>query len=280
MKIGIIGLGLIGTSIAMAIKKKDRDIEIWGIDKDIDTINFLKDKDIFSYISIDIHEIEREIEDTDIIFISVYPSGVKDVLINLKNYITERNIISDTSSTKGKIMTFVNNDKLLCKVFIGGHPLAGREVSGAYGAIPDLFKGKIYFLSPAKGLEKDKIDTLMSFIENIGALPILVDPYEHDRILAYSSHLPQIVAYLLAYTSIKDSPNFFGTGFKDTTRIAKSDTKLWMDIIKENYNEILNVVCEFKNNIDLFSSYLKDKNFDKIEEIFKTGRKKRMKIEG
>uniref|UniRef100_A0A7C3MJ02 Prephenate dehydrogenase n=1 Tax=Dictyoglomus thermophilum TaxID=14 RepID=A0A7C3MJ02_DICTH len=280
MKIGIIGLGLIGTSIAMAIKKENRDIEIWGIDTNRDTLNFLKDKDIFSHISIDISEIEKEIYNTDIIFISVYPSGVRDVLLELKNYIPERSIISDTSSTKGKIMTFVNNDKLLCKVFIGGHPLAGREISGAYGAISDLFKGKIYFLSPAKGVEKDKIETLMNFIENIGALPVLIDPYEHDRILAYSSHLPQIVAYLLAYTSIRNSTNFFGTGFKDTTRIAKSDTKLWMDIIKENYDEILNVFCEFKNNIDFFINYLRDKNFEKIEEIFRRAREKRMKIEG
>ncbi|MFN3698876.1 MAG: prephenate dehydrogenase, partial [Dictyoglomus sp.] len=205
MKIGIIGLGLIGTSLGLSFRNSYENLLLWGIDKDDKVLNYLSSKKIFDLLAKEIDEISDEINTSDLIFIAVYPSKVIEVLKVLKSYLgSSTTIVTDTASTKGKIMDWVNGDDFWNGVFIGGHPLAGREISGPEGALEDLFKGKIYFLIPARNVPLEKVNILKRIIKDIGALPYLLSSERHDMILAYTSHLPQIVSYLLAYTSIKE----------------------------------------------------------------------------
>ncbi|ACI18794.1 prephenate dehydrogenase [Dictyoglomus thermophilum] len=279
MIIGIIGLGLIGTSLALSFKKEFKNVYLWGVDKDNKVLDYLSERKILDVLGKDITRLRDLIGESDYIFISVYPSGVVDVVENLKNYVSEKVIITDTASTKFKIMNYMNRDEFLRKLFIGGHPLAGREVSGPLGAVDNLFTGKVYFLCPAFEVSEEKVEGLRRIIEKINASPIIIDPEKHDEILAFTSHLPQIIAYLLSYVSVKeDNLSFFGSGFKDTTRISKSDYNLWLDILKENDIKIKEALVEFEKTLKDLIENLERKDFEKIRHIFKDSREKRLRL--
>lgn len=279
MIVGIIGLGLIGTSLALGLKSVYKDITLWGVDINEWVLKYFETKNIFSNLSNNINSIANLIKETDFIFISVYPSKVSYVLENLKEFLKEETIVTDTASTKKKIMDYVNNDEFLNRVFIGGHPLAGREITGPEGALKDLFERKIYFLTPAKNVSFEKIDSLKKLINSIGGYPYLISPEKHDEILAYTSHLPQVIAYLLSYVAIKeDNIDFFGSGFKDTTRIAKSDCNLWIDILKENSQEIKIALEEVYSLLGELINYLSSEDYISVQRIFEKSREKRLKL--
>lgn len=279
MIVGIIGLGLIGTSLALGLKSVYKDITLWGVDINEWVLKYFETKNIFINLSNNINSIASLIKETDFIFISVYPSKVSYVLENLKEFLKEETIVTDTASTKKKIMDYVNNDEFLNRVFIGGHPLAGREITGPEGALKDLFERKVYFLTPAKNVSFEKIDSLKKLINSIGSYPYLISPEKHDEILAYTSHLPQVIAYLLSYVAIKeDNIDFFGSGFKDTTRIAKSDCNLWIDILKENSQEIKIALEEVYSLLGELINYLNSEDYISVQRIFEKSREKRLKL--
>jgi len=280
MNIGIIGLGLIGTSLALSLRKNEEHF-IWGVDREQKVIEYLKEKHIFGALGEDLSKFRSHIQKSDLIFISVPPSQIKHILEEIKEVLTTNVIVSDTGSVKGNIMDYVNQDEKLSNIFIGGHPLAGREGSGPLYALDNLFEGKIYFLTPAEGVGEDKIKVLREVINYIGGIPYIIDPNEHDNILAYTSHLPQIIAYLLSYTSIKDDTlKFLGSGFKDTTRIAKSDPDLWLDIVRENLENVKLVLMEFDTNLSFLIELLEKEDFEKVKELFSLSQKKRFRVEG
>lgn len=279
MRIGIVGLGLIGTSLALSLKRVYKDAILWGVDINIDVLKFVEKRNIFNCLSNDINDIANIIKETNFIFISVCPSKVIHILENLKRLPLGDILISDTASTKKNIMDYVNDDVFLNKIFIGGHPLAGREIKGPQGALENLFEGKVYFLTPAKNVSFEKIKLLESVINSIGAFPYLISPEKHDKILAYTSHLPQIVAYLLSYVAInEENINFFGSGFRDTTRIAKSDHHLWIDILKENSREIEIALSDLYSVIGELIKYIKLEDYDSIQKVFENSKEKRLKL--
>ncbi|PMQ02231.1 MAG: prephenate dehydrogenase [Dictyoglomus sp. NZ13-RE01] len=278
MRIGIIGLGLIGASLAKAFKNNS--LYVWGIDKDDNAIEDLRSENIIDKGYSTIEEAKDELKESDFIFICVYPSMVKKILESIKPYLKEDQIVIDSASTKQKIVFFANKDPLLTKVFIGGHPLAGKENSGYKNSSADLFRGKIFFLVPSQEVTFLKIDKAKELIESIGARAMITTPIYHDITLAYISHLPQIIAYILADTSInRDRGKTFGTGFKDTTRIAKSPVPLWLDIIKENKTHILKSMRDFYSNFIRVYNAIEKEEWEELEKIFKTAREKRLKIE-
>ncbi len=279
MIIGIVGLGLIGTSLALSLKKGFGNFYLWGVDNNDKVLEYLSEKRIFDVLGKKLDNLKDLIRETDYIFISVYPSSVIDVVKNIESYVKEEVIITDTASTKSKIMSYVNNDTFLKRIFVGGHPLAGREISGPLGALDNLFDGKIYFLCPATEVPTDKIENLERIIKKINAIPFIIDPERHDEILAYTSHLPQIIAYLLSYVVIgEDIIDFLGSGFKDTTRIAKSNYNLWLDIVKENDVKIKKALREFEEILKDLIERLEKEDFVSIEQLFKESKEKRLKL--
>ncbi len=279
MIIGIVGLGLIGTSLALSLKKGFGDLYLWGVDNDCEVLGYLSEKKIFDVLEKRLDRFKDLIRETDCVFISVHPSSVMDVVKNIESYVKEGVIITDTASTKSKIMSYVNNDEFLRKIFIGGHPLAGREISGPLGAVDNLFDRKIYFLCPAIEVSKEKIGSLEKLLKKISATPLIIDPEVHDEILAFTSHLPQIIAYLLSYVAINENNiDFFGSGFKDITRIAKSDYNLWVDIVKENNIKIKKALGEFEKTLRDLVEKLEKEDFVSIEKLFKESKEKRLKL--
>ncbi|MGB9857293.1 MAG: prephenate dehydrogenase [Dictyoglomaceae bacterium] len=277
MKIGIIGLGLIGTSLALAFKEKN--FYIWGVDIDKSAIDELIGRGIIDKGAIELEKLSEEIKKSEVIFISVFPSEVVEVIEKLKSLLNENQILTDTASVKRNIINYVEKDEFLKKIFIGGHPLAGKEKSGYKEAESTLFQNKIYFLTPASKVSQQKIEKFSNLISFISARPYIISPEEHDKILSFTSHLPQIISYILSLTVLSNFPEFVGSGFKDTTRLSKSPSKLWIDIIKENKKNVLDSLKEFRRIFEVCYKDIQKGEWEELEKIFENSRNKRLIIE-
>lgn len=252
MKVGVIGLGLIGGSIAKALKNK-LDIQVIGIDKNEDYIKSALTDNVITSGSSDYSALNM----CDIIFLCL---PVKDNINCLKEvikYVKPGTIITDVSSTKNEIANYAKSiiDKDI--IFIGGHPMAGSEKSGYYESKPHLFENAYYILTPIKGTTGDAVNTITELIKGIGGIPITLKPEEHDLIVAAISHMPHIMASTIVnITKSLDKDNYMqklaAGGFKDITRIASSDPIMWENICysnKENINRLLDMYINKLNEI-------------------------------
>lgn len=276
MKIGIIGLGLIGTSLALAFKREK--FNVWGMDIEESAVEYLLKKGVIDNGNTDLEGLSKEIKESEVIFISVYPSKIIDIIKKLKVYLNIDHILTDTASVKEKIINYVEEDDLLKRVFVGGHPLAGKEKSGYKEGEADLFKDKIYFLTPTSKIPQEKLQKIKGLIELIKAKPFIISSEEHDKILSFTSHLPQIISYIISLNLPKEYLEFTGKGFKDTTRLAMSSPNLWIDILKENKRNILEALENFQRVFKVFYEKIEGEDWEKLKDLFEESKKIRMSL--
>ncbi len=276
MKIGIIGLGLIGTSLALAFKREK--FNIWGMDKEESAVEYLLKEGVINNGDTDLDKLSMEIKESEVIFLSVYPSRIIDIIRKLKGYLNKDHILTDTASVKEKIINYVEEDDLLKRIFIGGHPLAGKEKSGYKEGEADLFKDKIYFLTPTSKTSQEKLQKIKSLIELINAKPFVISSKEHDKILSFTSHLPQIISYIISLSVPQEYLEFTGKGFKDTTRLAMSPADLWIDILKENKKNILETLESFQGIFKIIYEKIEGEDWEKLKDFFEESKRRRIKL--
>ncbi|HWW88273.1 MAG TPA: prephenate dehydrogenase/arogenate dehydrogenase family protein [Vicinamibacterales bacterium] len=235
-KIGIVGLGLIGGSIALAAR------EIWP--KSL--VIAVDDKDVLE-TAMRLHAIDVAADDlivlaeADLVVLAAPVKQNIELLAQLDDYVRQPAIVTDTSSTKREI---VRAAALLPPrfTFVGGHPLAGAAQSGLQHARPDLFNGRPWLLTPTTEASADAVDKLSSFIRAFGSEPRVVGVDAHDQLLAFLSHLPQLTASaLMAVVGDACGPSglaLAGNGLADTTRLAASPPDIWRDIAATNADDI------------------------------------------
>ena len=235
-KIGIIGLGLIGGSIALAAR------EIWPSSLVIAVDN----KDVLE-TAMRLHAIDVAADDlivlaeADLVILAAPVRQNLALLDELDEYVRQPAVITDTGSTKREI---VNAAKALPSrfTFIGGHPLGGAAASGLEHARPDLFKGRPWLFTPTTDGGGESLEKLLAFAVALGALPRTLDVAAHDRLLAFLSHLPQLTASALMHVVGEavgeEGLGLAGRGLVDTTRLASSPAEIWRDIAATNADEI------------------------------------------
>lgn len=274
--VGIIGLGLMGGSLGLALKKYYNGIKVLGRD-------IKKKNEVYSLENGIIDEImtEEHLSSIDLIVIAVPARTVPVVIKSLLKESSYKGIITDMASTKSYINRFLSSEYPDIK-YIGGHPLAGREVSGPQGADADLFQGKKYILTPSKDIEKDEFDEISSLLSKIGAEVIFLNADEHDSFLAFTSHLPQLLAtllseqlFLLNETGIDQ---FVGQGFLDMTRIASSDPQMWLDIFLTNRDNLDKCIGDMIDRLNRFREALMERDEEELYNIFIRGRNKRLDL--
>jgi prephenate dehydrogenase len=235
-RIGIVGLGLIGGSIALAAR------EIWPASLVIAVDN----KDVLE-TAMRLHAIDVAADDlivlaeADLVILAAPVRQNLAILAELDDNVRLPAVITDTGSTKREI---VEAAKLLPPrfTFVGGHPLGGAAASGLEHARTDLFKGRPWLFTPTGDASGDALGKLLSFTGALGAIPRVIDVAAHDRLLAYLSHLPQLTASALM-TIVGDAVGdeglaLAGRGLTDTTRLAGSPAEIWKDIAATNADEI------------------------------------------
>lgn len=272
-KITIIGVGLIGGSLGLALKKKNPKYKITGIDK----LEIIEKAIARGAIDEGTINLENGIKEADIIIIATPVKTIIDLLPRINPFIKKGCIVTDTGSTKGQIVKTA--DKILSKdvYFVGGHPIAGSEKYGIDSADPHLFQDKTYILTPTNDTNLLALKKTFLLIKIINAKKLILDPLEHDRIVGAVSHLPQIMAVSLTNMigelgQQENNDNYFkaiGEGFKDMTRIASSPYQMWEDICETNQENILEMIQEFINYLRIIEDKLKNNPGNLKEEFQK-----------
>ncbi len=279
-KIGIIGLGLIGGSIAKALKKHDGfNIKAYNRSRaslDAALADGVIDEGSTEDLSI--------LADSDIIFVCTPVHLIVSYVEKLIPLIDSHCIITDVGSTKYNIYSEMLKfgDKVN---YIGGHPMAGSEQTSYKAAKSFLLENAYYVLTPSPTVSKDKVEAFRSLVELTGAIPIVIDPREHDYTVAAISHVPHIIAASLVNT-VKDLDGkdklmhaLAAGGFKDITRIASSSPEVWSSICFDNRESILRVLDSFKASLDRFSDAIRDQD-PVLSEYFSSARDYRNSFSG
>lgn len=272
-KISIIGIGLIGGSLGLALKEKKPNFKIVGIDKQ----KIIEKAIARGAIDEGTVNLEEGIEEADMVIIATPVKTILDLLPKINPFLKKGCIVTDTGSTKGRIVERANEVLSEDVFFIGGHPMAGSEKYGIEEAGPHLFQGKTYILTPSKKSNLTAIKKIFSLIKVIGAERLILDPLEQDRIVGAVSHLPQIMAVSLInmiseLVQKENNKNYFkaiGGGFKDMTRIALSPYKIWEDVCETNQENILEMIREFRNYLEVIEGKLKNNSYNLKEEFQK-----------
>ena len=280
-KISIIGCGLIGSSILRATQEKKLATKISVYDKSNKVIEYLK-KNFSADICTDLSETTK---DADLIIISAPLSSYKEILLSIKSNLKEGSILTDTGSTKKEVNKIVNNLGLKNITWIASHPIAGTEYSGPAAGFSSLFKNRWCILSAENQVAKDKIENLEKFWSKLGSKVKVMSFEDHDYVLSLTSHLPHAVAYSIVRTAINNGDKFKNDviqysagGLRDFTRIAASDPLMWKDIFIDNSENILKVLDNYSKNLDDIKNAIKNKNSEKLLEIFSSTKKVRKEI--
>ena len=272
MIVAIFGVGLIGGSIGLALKKSRFKIKkIIGLGRNIKRLKIAQKLGAIDEFTTNF---QKAVRNADIIFIcfpvALIPSTVKKILPFCK----KEAVITDVGSVKQSIVKEIEN-YIFSKnssgpAFIGGHPIAGSEKTSVKYASENLFKNAVVVLTPTKTSGKNSLKKIKQIWENMNAKVRIMSPEKHDKILSFTSHLPHVIAFSLVNTV--DNLEYTGGGFKDTTRIASSDFRMWADIIWENRSNIIYSIRKFKQELLKIE---KSKSKSEMLRIFRKAKNKR-----
>lgn len=279
-KIGFIGLGLIGGSIAKAIREYHPDYEIIAFDKNKETLA-LATQD--SCIDVACTTIDDNFHHCNYIFLCAPVSYNTAYLEQLSRFLHEDLIITDVGSVKAAIHEEAKALGLESH-FIGGHPMAGSEKSGFVNSKPVLIENAYYIITPSEKVSQDKVKAYTDFVESLKALPVVLGYEEHDYITGAISHLPHIIAATLV-NFVKDHDSkeewmkhLAAGGFKDITRIASSSPIMWQHICMKNQQNLVSIIEEYIQMLDETKTSILTGQDQDIYHLFETSKNYRNSI--
>ena len=275
-KITIIGVGLIGGSLARALKERNLAKVVFGYGRDQSRLEEAQKSNIIDASSTNIKE---AIDEANIVVIATPVGTFKDILGQIEPLISSNVIITDVGSTKSDIVNIVNDvlrDKSSC--FIPAHPIAGKERSGFEVSDSKLYDGKKVIITPQETNSPESIDVIDQMWKNVGADVDFMSAESHDNLLGMTSHLPHMLAFSLVNYLVDQNPNasiYAGGGFKDFSRIASGDAIMWRDICLQNKNQIMNHLKGYQSTLDDLLEAINDEDSEKLGQLFTTAKKTR-----
>ena len=281
-KICIIGCGLIGSSLARAIKKYNLSEKIVSSNRsDIINKKVLELKMVNDSSS----DTQKMAKDSDLIIIATPLSSYENVILKIKNSLKSGTILTDVGSVKERVISLVEKAIPKNVSWIPSHPIAGTEESGPEAGFSELFKNRWCILTPSKKAKEKDINILKSFWKKIGSKVDIMDAKQHDYILSITSHIPHLVAYNIVSTSINiqkekqsDIIKYSAGGLRDFTRIAASNPIMWRDIFIQNKKNTSKEIKKFIVNLEDLKNAIENEDGKKLEEIFIKTKKIRKEI--
>ncbi len=268
MKIGIIGTGLIGGSIALKLKEKNFTNFVYGIDQNEENLNKALELNIIDEKS----DFEDGIRKADLIIVAIPVDSAKKILPDILDLINENQVVMDVGSTKSGIVNAIKNHPKR-KRFVAFHPMWGTENSGPQAATTESFTGKAAVICNSEESDKNALKTVEQLIQHLEMHPIYMQADAHDVHTAYISHISHITSYALANTVLekeREEDRIFqlaSSGFSSTVRLAKSHPEMWVPIFRQNKENVLDVLNEHISQLRKFKSALEKENFDYLEEL-------------
>ena len=263
MNVFVVGIGLIGGSLALDIKAT-MDAVLYGIDKD--------DANLEKALSIGLIDKKAIFDDlaiADVVFVAIPVDATQQLLPELLNRVNDDAIVVDMGSTKQHLCEMLATHPKR-RNYLAAHPIAGTEFSGPEAAIPNLFKGKTNIICEVEKTAFKLQERALEIFNKLGMRIRYMDPASHDKHIAYVSHLSHISSFMLGKTVIdkekneKDIFDMAGSGFASTVRLAKSSPAMWAPIFKQNKNNVLETLEEYIANLQQFKTLIEEDDFDAI----------------
>lgn len=271
VKIGIVGLGLMGGSLALEIKDIYKDSHILGLDHNKSHQQEALSLGIIDELVTDINELNN----VDILILSVPVDGIIAILQNLKD-INQNMTIIDLGSTKSKIINSIPQE--IRANFVAAHPLTGTEKSGPTAAIKNLYNNKVVVLCNIQDSGALQKQTALSLFEALDMNIVYMDAKEHDKHTAQISHMPHALSFALANCVLsQENPESIvalaGGGFKDMSRIAKSSPKMWEDVFRQNSDHIVKTIDMLNDELQLCKTMIKEEKWQELNDWMKSANK-------
>ena len=269
MKIGIVGLGLIGGSLGLDLKAQGH--EILGVSRQETTCQIAVDKDIVDRASTDLSLLAA----AEIVIVCTPIGAIAPTIAQLVPYLTPETIVTDVGSVKQPI---VDACTPLWSNFVGGHPMAGNTEQGIHAAQTHLFTGTTYVFTPTETTPPAAVEKLESLARSLGTITYICSPEAHDRSVAWISHLPVMVSASLIQSCLQESDSqvlqlaqkFASSGFRDTSRVGGGNPELGMMMAKYNRQALLRSLKQYRQSLDEIIKQIEQENWDNLEQILQT----------
>ncbi len=277
-KLCIIGVGLIGGSLARALKKAGVVGEVVGAGRDVAHLEKAKSLGVIDSFDTNI---ALAVKGCDMVVVAVPLGAMQSVFEKMAPVITNDMVITDVGSAKESVIKAAKAAfEILPKSFVPGHPIAGTEKSGVEASFPELYENRRVIITPLETSSSDAISKVRSMWQACGADVVETTIEHHDEVLAATSHLPHMLAFSLVDTLAKmDSKNeifdFAAGGFRDFTRIASSDPDMWRDICLANGDALVGMIKRFSDDLQLLSKAIEKNDSAYLEETFSRAKKAR-----
>lgn len=271
-KITIVGVGMIGGSLGMAIKKNNLAKEVVGLSyqqKSLDAA--IKN----NAIDVGCTDIQQAVRNADLVILATPVDSIIKMLSAINPYLKRGCVVTDVGSSKVEIVEAVDKKLKSANFFVGSHPLAGSEKVGSDNAREDLFENSLCIMTPQKSTHRTAREKVKKFWMKLGADVKFLKPEEHDETLSYVSHLPHLIAYGLMETIPEKFIEFSPRSLKDTTRIAGSSPQMWNDICMSNSTYILKALDETVKNLAVLRKAIVRHDQKTLMEHFTKAKEKR-----
>lgn len=266
----VIGVGLIGGSLALDIKKSNPNAIIYGIDNNASHL-----EEAIALGVIDKKASLTDVNNADVVIVAIPVDATLEVLPKVLDNVSDKGIVFDAGSTKEDICLKVKNHPKR-RNYLAAHPIAGTEYSGPSAAIHGLFKNKTNIICEVEETAFKLQEKALKLFSDLGMRIRYMNPKGHDKHIAYVSHLSHISSFMLGKTVIEKEKNerdifdMAGSGFESTVRLAKSSPAMWTPIFKQNKTNVIETLDEYINNLKHFKQLMEDGDFEAVYNEMET----------
>jgi prephenate dehydrogenase len=281
MKTTIIGLGLIGGSMAIDLRKAGLATALVGVEQSQKNA----DRALELGLVDEILPLEDAVANAELVITAIPVNAIRSVLLRVLDVIGNNTIVVDTGSTKSQICKAIERHERRSQ-FIAAHPIAGTENSGPDAAFSGLFRNKTNIICEQEKSSAKALQLSQQIFETLGLRTIFMDPVEHDKHVAYVSHLSHVSAFLLGQTVLdieQDEKNIFnlaGSGFASTVRLAKSSPDMWAPIFEQNAEYLSQALLEYIMHLQRFQYHLMKRDTKELHKIMTQANQIRKTLEG
>jgi prephenate dehydrogenase len=282
VRVAIIGTGLIGTSLGLALRQLHEVDAVVGYDRDTDRLSTALQRGGVTDAAL---SAESAVVDADVIVLAVPVSAVDRIAREIGSALRDGAIVTDVASVKTPVVTTLQRLLPEGVWLVGGHPMAGSHEVGPEHATAELFVGATYLLTPTTHTDPGAYRTLHRLVAGVGARPMAVDPVHHDRLVAVISHLPQLAATTLMNLAADQARQqhaglllLAAGGFRDATRVAASNPDLWLDICAENREAIVAVLDDYAADISRLRAIVDDADDAELRRVLTEAQRSRRSL--
>ena len=282
-RLAIIGVGLIGSSLALALKQAGAVRQVIGYGRNLENLEKGIELGVIDSLATTVADCVRG---ADVIVVAVPLGAMRQVFAELKASSGRDAVITDVGSAKGSVVAAAREELGdLWSRFVPGHPIAGTEKSGVEAGFASLYQGRRVILTPLEQTDADAVEVIDDMWQHCGAIMEYLSVEHHDKVLAATSHLPHMLAYALVHhlSNLNDHEEIFryaAGGFRDFSRIASSDPVMWRDVCLANSDALVTLIDQYQQELERIASAIRDGDADELLKLFGRAKSERDSLIG